>query len=452
MTFKELQLEPSLQEGIEAIGFEKPTPIQEQSIPLAMKGKDLMGIAQTGTGKTAAFILPLIHRLMTEPNNGKLRSLVLVPTRELAVQIDQTVEGLAYFTGVSSMAIYGGGGGTDFAQEKTALTSGTDIIIATPGRMLSHINLGYVDFGEVITLVLDEADRMLDMGFQRDLLQILRAVNPDRQTLFYSATMPDKIMSFANNILKEPEIINIALSKPADGVIQGAYVVHNHQKNGVLKSLLVGKDIKSAIVFSSTKRTVTKLYQDLKRAGVNCGAISSDFDQEQREKILLEFRNREVAILVATDVVARGIDIDNIELVVNYDVPSDAEDYVHRIGRTARAETTGMGLTLIGEDEQDKFGRIEKLIGSEVKKLAVPEELGETPEYNPNLRRSRPSRGNFKGKRKPFKGKGKGKGKHFKGKGNHSNKKSGDSKGNGNRAHRDSKKSRPSSNKGNQSG
>ena len=409
MTFKELELHPSLQEGIEAIGFEKPTPIQEKSIPLAMKGKDLIGIAQTGTGKTAAFILPLIHRLMTSPETGKVRSLVLVPTRELAVQIDQTVEGLAYFTGISSIAIYGGGGATDFKQEKTALTSATDIIIATPGRILSHLNLNYTDFGSIKTLVLDEADRMLDMGFQRDLMQIMRKLNLDRQTLFFSATMPDKIMSFASNILKEPEVVNIALSKPADGVIQGAYVLNNSQKPAVLKSLLAGREVNSGIVFSSTKKNVLKLYDMLKRAGVSCGAISSDFEQEQREKILLDFKNRNIAILVATDVVSRGIDIDSIELVVNYDVPSDAEDYVHRIGRTARASSTGMGITLIGEDEQDKFGRIEQLIGEPVRKLQAPEEVGPTPEYKPRKRHSGRGKKKFssqKGK-KFFKGKNK---------------------------------------------
>ena len=409
MKFKDLQLHPSLQEGIEAIGFEKPTPIQEKAIPIAKEGKDVIGIAQTGTGKTAAFILPLIHRLMTTPETGKLRSLVLVPTRELAVQIDQTVEGLAYFTGVSSIAIYGGGGGTDFSQEKKALTSGTDIIIATPGRMLSHLNLGYADFSSIITLVLDEADRMLDMGFQKDLMQILRKLNADRQTLFFSATMPNKIMQFASSVLKEPEIIKIALSKPAEGIIQGAYVLKHGQKPAVLKSLFVNRDIKSAIVFSSTKRNVVKLYDMLKRAKVSCGAISSDFDQDQREQILLDFKNRNIAVLVATDVVSRGIDIDNIELVVNYDVPSDAEDYVHRIGRTARAASTGMGITLIGEDEQNDFAKIEQLIGSEVKKLQAPEEVGPTPSYSPKLSRgggkNRHSGGNRNKRKGNFKGK-----------------------------------------------
>ena len=383
MTFREMNLHPDLMEGMDAMGFEKPTPIQEQAIPICLSGNDMIGIAQTGTGKTAAFVLPTIHKILSTPSEGKIKTLIIVPTRELAVQIDQAIEGFAYFTGISSMAIYGGGDGKEFNQEKTALTSGIDIVIATPGRMISHLNLGYVDFSQLQTLILDEADRMLDMGFQRDLQRILDHVNPNRQTLFFSATMPSKIMTFAKGILKSPEVVKIALSKPAEGVLQGAYILHQRQKPEMLVELFKGKDVKSAIVFSSTKKNVSTIHRILKKAGISTGAISSDLEQKEREEVLLQFKNRRIAVLVATDVVSRGIDIDNIELVVNYDVPGDAEDYVHRIGRTARASATGVGITFVSQDEQYKFLKIEELIGSEIRKLAVPEVIGETPEYKP---------------------------------------------------------------------
>lgn len=417
MTFKEMNLHPTLLEGMDAMGFEKPTPIQEQAIPICLGGKDMIGIAQTGTGKTAAFVLPTIHKVLSTPDESKIKTLIIVPTRELAVQIDQAIEGFAYFTGISSMAIYGGGDGKEFKQEKTALTSGIDIVIATPGRMISHLNLGYVDFSQLQTLILDEADRMLDMGFQRDLQRILDHVNKDRQTLFFSATMPSKIMDFAKGILKSPEVVKIALSKPAEGVLQGAYVLHQSQKPEMLVELFKGKDVKSAIVFSSTKKNVINIHRILKRAGISTGAISSDLEQKEREEVLLQFKNRRIAVLVATDVVSRGIDIDNIELVVNYDVPGDAEDYVHRIGRTARASATGVGITFVSQDEQYKFLKIEELIGSEIRKLQAPERLGETPEYKPKSSGGQRRFGN--------KGRGgnpKNKGKFSKGKGGNNNK------------------------------
>ncbi|MFT4679440.1 MAG: ATP-dependent RNA helicase RhlE [Flavobacteriales bacterium] len=404
-TFEDFKLHPEVQEGLAAMGFEKPTPIQEQALPIILEGKDLIGIAQTGTGKTAAFLLPAMTRILEGDRKG-IGALIVVPTRELAIQIDQAIEGLGYFGGISSMAIYGGGDGADFNQEKKALTGDTDIIVVTPGRFMSHLNLGYVDLSKISLFILDEADRMLDMGFHQDITRIIKECNPDRQTLLFSATMPANIRSLATQIQKNPEQINIALSKPAEGVLQGAYVVFDHQKPKLIAHLLKGKSLQSVIVFSSTKKGVNDVYRILKEHRLNCASISSDLAQTQREQVMLDFKNRKTTILVATDVVSRGIDIDDIELVINYDVPNEAADYVHRIGRTARAAKTGVGLTLITPNDQGKFLKIEELIEQEVRKLKVPEELGDVPTYSP---KSQPKgggkgRGNFgnKNKRKPF--------------------------------------------------
>lgn len=371
------------------MGFSEATPIQEQAIGPALEGRDIIGVAQTGTGKTAAFVVPTLSRILDTPFNGKVQALIIVPTRELAVQIDQNIGGLGYYGGVSSIAIYGGGDGAEFVKEKKALKEGADIVVATPGRMISHLNMGYADFSGIQFLILDEADRMLDMGFYTDIMRIVKHVNEKRQTLLFSATMPDRINELARTLLTDPIQIKIAISKPAERVLQGAYIVHDDQKAPLVKQLLRGKeDLKSILVFSSTKKNVTHVYRMLKDAGFNCDRISSDLDQKEREAVLLGFRNRRIQILVATDVVSRGIDIDDIDLVINYDVPGDAEDYVHRVGRTARASAEGVALTFVGMDEQQKFGRIEQLIESEVPKVPVPKELGPTPEYDPNRRPS----------------------------------------------------------------
>jgi len=407
LTFEDLGLNDAILDGLYAMGFEKPTPIQEQAIVEIINNKDVIASAQTGTGKTGAFILPSMHKIMeTNPTKPRIRALVIVPTRELAVQIDQQIEGFSYYTSVSSIAIYGGSDAQAFDREKKALTSGVEFVIATPGRFISHLNLGYVDLSELDILILDEADRMLDMGFYGDILRIVKHIGKDRQTLLFSATMPDRMVKLSKEILNDPIRINIALSKPAEGVIQGAYVVYEEQKSELVKELLAGKDLTSVIVFASTKKSVRKVYDTLKRSGMSVGSISSDLEQKDREEVMLSFKNRKMKVLVATDVVSRGIDIDGIDLVINYDVPSDAEDYVHRIGRTARAESTGVALTLIGTDEQGKFGRIEQLIGSEVRKLVVPEALGKVPAYEPTRKKSFGNkRKNFKsgGQRKNFK-------------------------------------------------
>lgn len=383
MTFRELGLQQELLDGVEAMGFENATPIQQQAIPIINEGRDLIGIAQTGTGKTAAFVLPVLNRILKEPASGFVKALIIVPTRELALQIDQAIEAYSYYTGASSIAIYGGGDGQDFSNEKRAIVSGVDIIIATPGRLLSHMNVGYVDFSKILFLVLDEADRMLDMGFQPELMRIVKTLNPDRQSLLFSATMPPEIARFANSLLRNPERINIAISKPAAGVTQEAFVVFDAQKIPLITHLLKDRKDETIIVFSSTKQGVNALYRQLKQIGFNVAYISSDLEQNEREKVMLDFRNKKTNVLVATDVVSRGIDVTGIHMVINFDVPGDAEDYVHRIGRTARADQKGEAVTLISPGDQMKFSKIEKLIATEITKVPLPEFLGPGPEYRP---------------------------------------------------------------------
>jgi len=391
LKFSELNLHPELLEGISSMNIITATPIQEQAIPPLLEGKDLIGIAQTGTGKTAAFLLPILNMIMDNPDAGYTQALIIVPTRELALQIDQAVEAYSYFTGASSMAIYGGGDGMDFSQEKQAIISGVDIIIATPGRLISHMHGSYADFSKLRFLILDEADRMLDMGFQPDLTRIIRALNEQRQTLMFSATMPAGIANLAKTYMSNPVQINIAISKPAAGVKQGAYVVFEEQKLNLILHILKGEERKdqSIIVFCSRKQAVSALYQKLKNAHLSVGRISSDLEQEQREEVMQNFRTKKISVLVATDVISRGIDIDGIDMVINYDVPRDAEDYVHRIGRTARAQRKGEAVTLISPTDQGSFRRIEKLIETIVEKYPVPESMGSAPEYNPASNRER---------------------------------------------------------------
>lgn len=375
MNFTEFDLHPDLLDGIDALNFTTATPIQEKAIPLILQGKDIIGVAQTGTGKTAAFVLPILNEIIESGEINYTQALVIVPTRELATQIDQVVAAYSYFTGVSSIAVYGGGDGKSFSQEKVALTSGADIIIATPGRLIAHLNMGYVDFSRLRFLVLDEADRMLDMGFQPDLLKIIKTLNPKRQGLLFSATMPPSVLKLARSLLNNPEMISIALSKPAEGVTQGIYMVQDHQKLPLMVELLKDKVGQRILIFSSTKQAVTQLYKQLKAKGLHVAQISSDLEQQEREQVMMAFRNRQVDILVATDVLSRGIDVDGIDLVVNYDVPRDAEDYVHRIGRTARAERKGTAITLIAPKDLIGLKKIEKLIGKPIEKLALPASL-----------------------------------------------------------------------------
>ncbi len=384
MGFKTFNLESKVIDGIDAMGYDKPTPIQEQAIPLILEGQDLIACAQTGTGKTAAFLLPVIHNILkNQDESPNVKALIITPTRELAVQIDQQLEGMAYFTGVSSLAVYGGGDGSSFDQEKKALTKGADIIVGTPGRLIAHLNMGYVAVSNLKYLILDEADRMLDMGFHLDISKIISYIPEKRQTLMFSATMPTKIRQLAKTILTDPKEISIAISKPAAGVLQVAFMVHDTQKVALVKHLLLAKKINSIIIFSSTKDNVKKLNRELQKLKFNCEAIHSDLEQKEREQLLQRFKNRDLQIVVATDVMSRGIDIDGIGLVINYDVPNDGEDYIHRIGRTARASSTGVAFTLVNEDDMYKLNGIEKLLEKEVPRAKIPAEIGEGPVYNP---------------------------------------------------------------------
>lgn len=399
MKFKDFNFTEEINQGLDAMGFEEPTPVQEQAIPIIQKDDDVIAVAQTGTGKTAAFLLPVLDKIQ-RAGKGNLNTLIIAPTRELAMQIDQQMEGFSYFTGTSSIAIYGGGSGSSFEAEKTALTDGADLIVATPGRLLSHLNLNYVKIDQLQHFILDEADRMLDMGFADDLKKIAEYLPKKRQNIMFSATMPPKIRSLARAIMNDPKEVNIAISKTAEGILQAAYNTHASQKNPLLKSLLHGKDdLNSIIIFTSRKTTVKDIVRDLKKMGMDVDGISSDLDQDQREEVLRRFKNKRLRILAATDIISRGIDIDSIDLVINYDVPNDPEDYVHRVGRTARAKSTGVALTFIDEKGQRDFQKIEQLLESTVQKLPNPPEIGNGPEYKPGQSRGNSSYG---GKRKQF--------------------------------------------------
>jgi len=371
-----------LEDAIDSMGFKSPTPIQQQAIPSVIGGKDLIACAQTGTGKTGAFLLPMIHRLLTLPPCDGIKALIVVPTRELALQIDQQLEAMAYFTDISSMAIYGGGDGLGFDQQKKALTSGVDVVVATPGKLLSHLNLGYVNTTNLQFLVLDEADRMLDMGFIDDILRINKYLPEKKQVLMFSATMATPIRKLAKTILKDPEEISLAIAKPAAGVTQQAYLVREEDKIALLRSIVdANSDYTRIIVFASTKAIVKYISFRLQSERYPAKSMHSDKEQLERESILGDFKAGKLRILIGTDVISRGIDIDNINLVVNYNVPDDAADYVHRIGRTARAANKGQAITFINEKERRKFLRIEELIERTVDKIELPEGFKKGPDY-----------------------------------------------------------------------
>jgi ATP-dependent RNA helicase RhlE len=384
LTFNEFNLHDDLLAGIDAMNYLQATPVQEQAIPKILEGKDLIACAQTGTGKTAAYLLPLLDKI-SHAKHGHTTTLILVPTRELATQIDEQVMGFGYYVEASSIAIYGGGKSENWEQQKRALTSGADIIIATPGRLIAHLQMGYVKFDQIKYLVLDEADKMMDMGFSDDIFNIVRQLPTDRQTLLFSATMPSKIRDFSQQILKSPEEIRLAVSKPAAGINQQFYMAFDRQKIYVLEHLIKTQDVQSMVLFTSQKAAVGGIVKAVNKLGVEARGISSDRTQEEREEIMRAFKNKQFPILVATDVLSRGIDIDSLSHVVNYDIPRAAEDYVHRIGRTARAATTGTAITFISDQDQDRVVKIEKLIEREIEKFNITEELGigPAPEFDP---------------------------------------------------------------------
>ena len=398
MRFDEFGVSEDVMQGLDAMNFKEATPVQEQTIPVLLQKKDLIACAQTGTGKTAAYILPLLNLLSEQPGTGdKVRAVIVAPTRELAQQIDMQFEGFSYFLPISTAVVSGGGDGSSWEQQKRGLKMGADIIIATPGRLISHLNISNIDFSGVEYFILDEADRMLDMGFYDDIMKIGNSLPENRQTIMFSATMPTKIRQLAKNIMNNPVEVNVAISKPNEAIDQSAYVCYENQKMGIVDWLFREPTGTKTIIFSSSKQKVKELAFSLKRRKYKVAAMHSDLEQPEREAVMLDFKNNKIDILVATDVISRGIDIDQIGLVINYDVPHDPEDYIHRIGRTARASAAGTAITFVSEKEQGKFARIESFLGYEVPKRELPEGLGDAPVYAPKQergdRRGRKGRG-----------------------------------------------------------
>lgn len=399
MKFTELGLEEQLLEAISYMGFETATPIQEKVIPLILDNRDLIACAQTGTGKTGAFVLPVLNKLIGK-SDSSIDTLIIVPTRELAIQIEQQIEGFSYFVHAGAIAVYGGGNGADYEMEKDALKKGTDIIIATPGRLLTHLKMGNINFKNIKHLILDEADRMLDMGFIDDIQTIISHLSKRHQTLMFSATMPPSIRQLAQKILHNPSEISLSMSKPAEGVDQKAYLIHEDQKTELLKHILSERrQYESIIIFTSTKSKITDIVRSLKRNGFLSTGISSNLEQDKREEVLRDFRSKSIRILVATDVMSRGIDVKEINMVINYDVPHDAEDYVHRVGRTARVNATGEAITLVTQQEIYKIKRIEKLIKSTIPKIQAPSIIGNAPGWEDPVPKSASNRKGFNNKR-----------------------------------------------------
>lgn len=402
MNFEEFNLNQDLLEGMLAMGLKIATPIQQEAIPVILSKKDLVACAQTGTGKTGAYLVPIINLLI--PNHRRHNEvLILAPTRELAQQIDTQVEALSYFTNITSLTVYGGGDGVTYDQQKRSMKEGVDIIIATPGRLISHLTSGMLNMSKLKYLVLDEADRMLDMGFYQDIIKIVSYLPKNRQTMMFSATMPLKIRKLVQNLLKDPQQVNLSISKPAEGIDQQVYFVYDNQKIPLLMSVLKQSHYKSIIVFASRKELVRELGKIFKKLNFKATAFHSDLEQKEREAIMLDFKNKKLEVLVGTDVLSRGIDVTGIDLVINYDVPREPEDYVHRIGRTARAASAGTAITLVNDKDKRKLENIEKLIGRTIDRKSMPEELGEGPKDEP-LAHKNPRHENKKRKffKKPF--------------------------------------------------
>ncbi|MBA7487775.1 MAG: DEAD/DEAH box helicase [Prevotella sp.] len=393
MKFEKLDLNDNILDALYDMRFEDCTPIQENCIPPILEKRDVLGVAQTGTGKTAAYLLPILSRLADGgfPKDA-VNCIIMSPTRELAQQIDQAMQGFSYYLpDVSSVAVYGGNDGNRYDQEMKSMRLGADVIIATPGRLISHMSMGNIDLSKVSFFVLDEADRMLDMGFSEDIMKIASGLPESCQTIMFSATMPKDIETMAQKLLKNPVEIKLAVSKPAEKINQSAYICYETQKLKIIDDIFKAGDLKRVIIFSGSKMKVKQINQALQRLKINCGEMHSDLDQAQRDEMMYKFKSGQIDVLVATDIVARGIDIDDIAMVINYDVPHDAEDYVHRIGRTARADRDGVAITFVNEDDMYAFHQIEKFLEREITKNPLPEECGDGPEYTTSKRLGRTS-------------------------------------------------------------
>ena len=383
MNFKEFLFKKELNEGLSAMGFNSPTPIQKEAIPIIQKGYDLIACAQTGTGKTAAFVLPILNKLINKNKDNKVNTIIIAPTRELVKQIDQQIEGFSYFTNSSSFPIYGGGTGEEYEKQKQALIKGADIIICTPGRLIAHLDFNYFDTSKIQHFILDEADRMLDMGFYDDIIKIANKLPENKQNILFSATMPTKIRNLATKLLYKPKSISLAISKPAEGITQSAYMCYDKQKIKLVRAILKekGERLRHILIFASSIKNVREIKKTLNKAGMKASEMHSGLQQQEREKTIRDFKSKKILILVATDILSRGIDIKGIETVINYEVPNDAEDYVHRIGRTARADKKGEAITLINPKQVKNFMQIEKLIGDKIPKLTIPGIFQEIPKY-----------------------------------------------------------------------
>ncbi|MBO7302232.1 MAG: DEAD/DEAH box helicase [Bacteroidaceae bacterium] len=399
MYFTDFDFEDEILDALDAMRFEECTPIQEQTIQPLLDGRDIIGVAQTGTGKTAAYLLPVLNKLCRGgyPEDA-INCVIMAPTRELAQQIDRQLEGFTYFMPVSGVAVYGGNDGQRYEQELRGMAKGADIIVATPGRLISHINLGNIDLSKVSFFILDEADRMLDMGFYNDIMTIAKMLPKERQTMLFSATMPTEIRRLAENILTNPLQITLALAKPAEGITQQAYICHEGQKPGIIREIFKNESSERTILFTSRKSKVKEISLMMKKQGFNVGEMHSDLSQSERDEIMFRYKSRKIDMIIATDILARGIDIDDIRIVINYDVPRDCDDYIHRIGRTARAGAKGRAITFVSVDDQEYFKRIEDFIEQDIPKLEIPEELGEAPQYEPKSKKEK------KGDRKNYKG------------------------------------------------
>lgn len=373
MKFADLELESELMDAVQAMRFDECTPIQEKAIPAIMSGRDVMGIAQTGTGKTAAYLLPVLNMLCKPHDEDHINCIIMSPTRELAQQIDRQMEGFSYFIPVSGVSVYGGNDGALYEQQKRGLTMGADVVIATPGRLISHMKMNYVDLSHVSYFIIDEADKMLDMGFYDDIMYIASKLPAARQTIMFSATMPDKIDLLAKKIMHDPIEIRLEVSKPAEKIMQAAYICYDAQKVELLKYLLKGEKNLRTIIFVASKAGVKEVTRQLARLGLNVAEMHSDLEQAERTRVLNDFKNEHIDVLVATNIISRGIDIDDIKIVINYDVPKECEDYIHRIGRTARANNDGLAITLVNEKDQKAFHAIEKFIDKKIYRIPMPE-------------------------------------------------------------------------------
>ncbi len=401
MRFDELELTEELLDGLDTMNFQEMTPVQEKAIPIILEGRDVVASAQTGTGKTAAFVLPLLNQLSNNNyQENKIKAIIMAPTRELAQQIDTQIEGFSYFLPVSSLLVYGGGTGPDWEVQKRGMKLGADIIVATPGRLISHLEHSKIDLSHVKHFILDEADKMLDMGFADDIKKIVEYLPEDRQTVLFSATMPLKIQKLIASILHNPVHVNVAVSKPNESIEQFVYICYENQKLNLVEHIIKENPDQTVIIFCSSKKKVGDVAYHLKRKKIRAAAMHSDLEQDERQQVLLDYRNRKLDVLVATDILSRGIDIDNVGLVINWDLPMDTEDYIHRIGRTGRADAKGKAISLIGEKEQRGLIKVCRLIGRDIEQLPIPEYIGESPEFNPNAGRT-PSRHNRPNNNRP---------------------------------------------------